>query len=423
MSNESQTESIVIVGAGHAASELAVSLRQKRYGGRLLMLGEEPYQPYQRPPLSKAYLSGEADAQALYLKPPSIYETLDIKIRTGVRVTQLDAGRRVVALDDGTETPYDKLVLATGGRPRPLSLQEDVQGTKRLSNLHYLRTIDDVDRIRQQFKPGFRLAIIGGGYIGLEVAAIASRHRLRVTVLEVLPRVLARVTAPELSAFYEKLHGEAGVEIRTSTEVKRLEIDTSGDAVTAIVCADGTVLATDFVIVGIGLIPNVELAQQAGLTIDNGIAVNQYGRTSDPAIFAIGDCASRHSTLYDRRVRLESVPNALEHARTVAAVLCGQPCPAESVPWFWSDQYDLKLQMAGLSYGYDALVLRGNPSARTFIAFYLKDGRVIAADAVNAPAAFLFAKRVIAGRRRAQDLQALADEATPLHGVFADTTQ
>lgn len=423
MPDEAHATNTVIVGAGHAASEAAVSLRQKGYKGRLLMLGEEPYQPYQRPPLSKGYLSGEADEQALYLKPTSMYEKLGIDVRTGIRVVKVDPVRQLVTLADGTEEPYDKLILATGGRPRPLSLAHEAKSARRLSNLHYLRTIDDVISIRRQFKPDFRLAIIGGGYIGLEVAAIASRHRVHVTVLEALPRVLARVTAPELSAFYEQVHREAGVDIRTSAQVERLELDASGDAVKAVVCADGTVLTTDFVIVGIGLIPNVELAQEAGLTVDNGIAVDQSGRTSDPNIFAIGDCSSRPSTLYGKRVRLESVPNALEQARSVAAALCGQPCPDEAVPWFWSDQYDLKLQMAGLSHGYDTLVVRGKPSARSFIAFYLKEGRIIAADAVNSPAAFMLAKRVVAKQPLINDHSALADETIPLQSVFSDAAQ
>ncbi|SAL34408.1 pyridine nucleotide-disulfide oxidoreductase, class I [Caballeronia udeis] len=423
MPDEAHATNTVIVGAGHAASEVAVSLRQKGYTGRLLLLGEEPYQPYQRPPLSKGYLSGEADEQALYLKPTSIYEKLGIDVRTSVRVVKLDPAHQIVTLADGAEEPYDKLILATGGRPRPLSLAHEAKSVQRLSNLHYLRTIDDVNSIRRQFKPGFRLAIIGGGYIGLEVAAIASRQRVHVTVLEALPRVLARVTAPELSAFYEQVHREAGVDIRTSAQLERLELDASGDAVKTIVCADGTVLTTDFLIVGIGLIPNVELAQEAGLTVDNGIAVDQSGRTSDPNIFAIGDCSSRPSALYGRRVRLESVPNALEQARSVAAALCGQPCPDESVPWFWSDQYDLKLQMAGLSHGYDTLVVRGKPSARSFIAFYLKEGRIIAADAVNSPAAFMLAKRVVAKQPLINNRSALADETIPLQSVFSDAAQ
>ena len=420
MLSQIQTESTIIVGAGQAASEAAVSLRQKGYGGRLLMLGDEAHPPYQRPPLSKTYLSGEAEPQGLYLKPATAYEKLAIEIRTGVRATHLDARAQSITLSDGTVEPYDKLILATGGRPRPLSQAALIGANKPPSNLHYLRTIDDVDHIRRQLSPNFRLAIIGGGYVGLEVAAIASRLRVRVTVLEALPRVLARVTAPELSEFYEKVHREAGVEIRTSTQVERLELDPSGDAVKAIVCTDGTVLPTDLVIVGIGLIPNVELAEQAGLAIENGIAVDESGRTSDPNIFAIGDCSSRPSGLYRRRIRLESVPNALEQARAVAAVLCGQPCPAESAPWFWSDQYELKLQMVGLSHGYDRLVLRGDPSSRSFIAFYLKDRRVIAADAVNSPAAFMFAKRIVGRQPLVENHEALADVMVPLQTLFTE---
>jgi 3-phenylpropionate/trans-cinnamate dioxygenase ferredoxin reductase component len=421
MPSQIQSESTVIVGAGQAASEAAVALRQKGYAGRLLMFGDEAYPPYQRPPLSKAYLSGEAELQALNLKPATAYEKLGIEIRTHVRVEQLDAKARRVSLSDGTTQGYDRLILATGGRPRPLS----VAGTRcgHPSNLHYLRTIDDVNRIRQQLVPHFRLAIIGGGYVGLEVAAIATRLHVRVTVLEALPRVLARVTAPELSAFYEKVHREAGVEIHTSTQVERLELDPSGDAVKAIVCADGRVLPVDLVIVGIGLLPNVELAEQAGLAIENGIAVDESGQTSEPNIFAIGDCSSRPSSLYGRRIRLESVPNALEQARALAAVLCGLPCPAESPPWFWSDQYELKLQMVGLSRGYDTLVLRGDPSSRSFIAFYMKERRIIAADAVNSPAAFMFAKRIVGRQPLVDDVAALADVTVPLQTVFAEQSQ
>jgi 3-phenylpropionate/trans-cinnamate dioxygenase ferredoxin reductase subunit len=421
MPSQIQSESTVIVGAGQAASEAAVALRQKGYAGRLLMFGDEAYPPYQRPPLSKAYLSGQAELQALNLKPATAYEKLGIEIRTHVRVEQLDAKARKVSLSDGTTQGYDRLILATGGRPRPLS----VAGTRcgHPSNLHYLRTIDDVNRIRQQLVPHFRLAIIGGGYVGLEVAAIATRLHVRVTVLEALPRVLARVTAPELSAFYEKVHREAGVEIHTSTQVERLELDPSGDAVKAIVCADGRVLPVDLVIVGIGLLPNVELAEQAGLAIENGIAVDESGQTSEPNIFAIGDCSSRPSSLYGRRIRLESVPNALEQARALAAVLCGLPCPAESPPWFWSDQYELKLQMVGLSRGYDTLVLRGDPSSRSFIAFYMKERRIIAADAVNSPAAFMFAKRIVGRQPLVDDVAALADVTVPLQTVFAEQSQ
>ncbi|MGF6999348.1 NAD(P)/FAD-dependent oxidoreductase [Paraburkholderia sp. GAS32] len=422
MPSQIQSESTVIVGAGQAACEAAVSLRQLGYGGRLLMLGEEAYLPYQRPPLSKSYLSGKTEQQALYLRPAAAYEKLGIEIHTNVRATHIDPRERTVALSDGTKEQYDKLILATGGRARPLLLPSSASESPRLSNLHYLRTIEDVDHIRQQLRPNFRLAIIGGGYVGLEVAAIANRLRVRVTVLEALPRVLARVTAPELSEFYERVHRNAGVDIRTSTQVERLELDASGDAVKAIVCADGTVLQTDLVIVGIGLIPNVELAEEAGLAIENGIAVDESGRTSDPNIFAIGDCSSRPSALYGRRIRLESVPNALEQARSLAALLCGHPCPAESPPWFWSDQYELKLQMVGLSEGYDKLVIRGDPSSNSFIAFYMKDKRIIAADAVNAPAAFMFAKRIVGRQPQIADYSPLADVTVPLQTLFTART-
>lgn len=419
MTSESQNQRMLIVGAGQAASEVAISLRQKGYRGHLLMLGDESHLPYQRPPLSKAYLSGEAEPSSLLLKPAAAYEKLGIEIRAGARVTRIEPETKKVELADGTACPYDKLILATGGRPRLLPLSTTSRTGKQPTNVHYLRTIDDVNRIREQLKPHLRLIVIGGGYVGLEVAAVALQLRLKVTVIESLPRVLARVTAPEVSAFYEAVHRAAGVEIRTGIRIEALDLDQSGDAVKAIVCADGTVIPADVVIVGVGLVPNIELAEQAGLEIDNGIAVDESCRTSHPDIYAIGDCASRTSALYGKRIRLESVPSALEQARALACELVGLPRPQEAVPWFWSDQYDLKLQMVGLSEGYDRLVIRGAPSAREFIAFYLRDRRLIAADAINVPSAFMFVKRIAGKQPVVEDCDALADTAVPLQSLFS----
>jgi 3-phenylpropionate/trans-cinnamate dioxygenase ferredoxin reductase subunit len=258
-----------------------------------------------------------------------------------------------------------------------------------------------------------RLVIIGGGYIGLEVAAVAQKRGLHVTVLEALPRVLARVTAPELSAFYERVHREAGVDVRTSVQVTGFEFDASRDAVSGVTLGDGSSLPADVIVAGIGLIPNVELAQEAGLTVDNGIVVNEYTQTDDPNIYSAGDCTNHPSALYGRRIRLESVPNAVEQARTMAAAMCGKPRPYNAVPWFWSDQYNLKLQMVGLSQGYDQFVLRGSTAGTAFSAFYLKEGRVIAADAVNRAPDFMMAKRLVT-ERATVDPKLLADEAVPL---------
>lgn len=278
-----------------------------------------------------------------------------------------------------------------------------------------LRTIDDVLRIRREFEPGRRLVIIGAGYIGLEVAAVAIRCGLRVTVLEAATRVLARVVAPQLSAFYEQVHRRAGVEIRTGTEVVSIdEVVVGNRRIRNVHCSDGTELDADLVLVGIGLVPNTDLAEVAGLEVDNGIVVDELARSSDPAILAIGDCANHYNEFAGRRMRLESVQNAMEQARTAAATLCGKLRPYQVIPWFWSDQYHLKLQMAGFAPGYEEMVLRGSFELESFICFYLRDGRVVAVDAVNRPADFMHAKRLIAEGGRGLSTRALADESCSL---------
>ena len=412
MTSPDQQQLILIVGAGQAGAELAFALRQTGSTARIVIVGDEPFAPYQRPPLSKSYLAGKVDLAALYVKPKEAYDTANIELRTAVRAEHVDRSAKVVRLSDGSTILYDKLVFATGGRPRPLQAK-GVQDAARLGNLHYLRTVGDVDRIHRQFQPGFRMVLIGGGYVGLEVAAAAREHGMHVTVLEAMPRVLARVTVPEISAFYERVHREAGVEIRTSAVVSSVVTDESGDAVTAIVCSDGSTTPADVVVVGIGLLPNTELAERSGLEVKDGIVVDELTRTADPDVLAIGDCTRHPNVMYGRHVRLESVPNALEQARTAAATLCGQHRPHHAVPWFWSDQFDLKLQMVGLADGHDRLVLRGSTSTRSFSAFYMKEGRVIAADAVNRPQDFMIAKRLVA-QQSMVDPSRLADESQPL---------
>lgn len=409
----------VIVGAGHAAGELATSLRDNGWQGRILLIGEEPHLPYHRPPLSKAYLSGTATAESLLIKPHTTYEKANVEVISGVRVGKIDRQSATVYLADGRTVRYDRLILATGGRPRPLPIPH-IEQAERSGNFHYLRTLQDVDRIRQQFEPGMRLVIVGGGYIGLEVAAVAIKRGLKVTVLEALPRVLARVTAPELSAFYESRHREAGVDIRTSTQVEDVQLDPSGDAISAVMCVGGSSVPADLVIVGIGLLPNVELAAEADLDVDNGILVDEYGQTGDPSIYAAGDCTNHPNSLIGRRVRLESVPNALEQARCVASSICGKPKAYASIPWFWSDQYELKLKMVGLSQGYDQLAIRGSMENNSFSAFYLKDGQILAADTVNRPPDFMLAKRLITERIRV-DASRLADDAFPLKDLLASS--
>ncbi|WP_411740611.1 NAD(P)/FAD-dependent oxidoreductase [Pseudomonas sp. BF-R-19] len=410
-------ETVLIVGAGHAAGELATSLRQGGFEGRIVMVGAENHLPYQRPPLSKAYLSGEVQAEALYLKPQTTYDKAGVEFIGSTLVEAINRSTKTVTLSDERTLRYDKLALTTGGRVRRLSIAgaKEAEGS---NNFHYLRTIEDVRRISPQFQAGKRLVIIGGGYVGLEVAAVAIKRQLHVTVLEGAPRVLARVTAPVMSAFYEQVHREAGVELHTGVAVEGIELTPTGDAVTAVLCSSGLRIPADLVIVGIGLLPNVELAEIAGLVVDNGIVVDEFAQTSDPDIVSAGDCTNHPNPILGRRIRLESVPNALEQARTAAATICGKHRPHNSMPWFWSDQYDLKLQMVGLSEGYDQVVLRGDPAKRSFIAFYLKDGNVIAADSVSRPVEFMSCKRLVTERAEVAP-SVLADESVPLKSLFA----
>lgn len=381
----------IIVGAGQAGSDAAVALRQKQYVGRIVLIGEETYLPYRRPPLSKGFLAGEMVLESLYLKPAAFYEKHAIEFLPGQRVEAIEREDHQLRLGDGRLLAYDKLILATGGRPRRLELP----GAE-AANLHYVRTVADILRLKEQFLAGRRLLIVGGGYIGLEAAAVGIKLGLNVTLIEALPRVLARVTAPELSAFYQRVHRAEGVDLRTGVELQALEGE---GRIEKVRLSDGSTLQTDLLVVGVGLLPSTELAEAAGLAVDNGILVDAQTRTSDSDIHAIGDCSNHENTFYQRRMRLESVPNATEQARVAAAVICGEEAEHAAVPWFWSDQYDLKLQMVGLSQGYERLILRGDPESRAFIALYLKSDILIAADAVNSPADFALAKRLVSERR------------------------
>lgn len=400
---------VVIVGGGQAGGEIAIQLRKLGFAGSLLIVGEEPQPPYKRPPLSKAYLAGAVGEDSLHLLPRAQLEKLRIDCRAGVRVERIDRAARRLELADGGTLAYGRLALATGSRARALNLP----GARR-ANVFPLRTIEDVQRLRARAAPGKRLVVIGGGFIGLEVAAVATKLGLKVTVLEGLPHVLARVTAPRMSQFYEEVHRAAGVDLRTGAQVAALEGEPE---VTHVVLGDGGRIEADLIVVGIGIVPNVELAAEAGLAVDNGIVVDECARTSDADIVAAGDCTSHPSEFLGRRVRLESVQNALEQARAAAATLAGQPQPYRAVPWFWSDQYDLKLQMVGLSAGHDEVVLRGDPAKRSFALFYLQEGRLIAAEAVNRAPEFVFARKLVAARAQ-PDRAALADDKVPLGSLL-----
>lgn len=403
---------IVIVGAGIAGGEVATALRQEGFEGRVVIVGDEIYLPYHRPPLSKTYLAGSVSLESLNFKSQETYNDKNISIIPGVRVTGIERSSKIVNLSDGRRITYGKLVLAIGGRPRMLDAWKDNKGNFPC-NLYVVRTIEDVHRLRPRVNAGARLAIIGGGFVGLEVAAVAVQLGLHVTVLEALPRVLARVTSPMISAFYEGVHREAGVEVRTGTKIRNFDLRDNGSGICGIVVEDGTTIPTDFVVAGIGMVPNVELAQIAGLEVKNGILVDENTQTSDPDIFAIGDCTNHPDFCTGERVRLESVPNALAQARTAAATICGKHKPHRSVPWFWSDQYNIKLQIAGLQYGYDDFVLRGSTTDRKFAVFYLKGHRILAVDSVNRPHEFGIAKALVAQRVQAEASQ-IADETIPL---------
>ncbi|HJQ59578.1 MAG TPA: FAD-dependent oxidoreductase [Vineibacter sp.] len=395
-------DSIVIVGAGQAAGQLVASLAQAGYRGAMTVVGDEPHPPYQRPPLSKKFLAGELELDRLYVKPMAFYDQAGARLIQGTRATAIDRAARTVAIDGADALHYGTLVIATGSRPRRLAIPgADLDGVL------YLRTVDDVHAIRARFATGQRLVIVGGGYIGLELAAVAAKKGLRVTVLEQMPRLMARGVGPVVSAFYAQLHREEGVAVHTGIAVTGFEGE---GRIERVVCGT-THHEADLVVVGVGAVPNVELARAAGLTVQDGIVVDAQCRTSDPAIYAIGDCTFPHQPLLGRRLRLESVHNALEQAKVAAAAIAGRPPPPTETPWFWSDQYDVKLQMAGLGGGEGcAAVVRGDPATgRSFAVFYLRDGTLVAVDAVNRMPEFMMSKQMIAAQAR-PDPSRLADE-------------
>jgi len=409
-----EARSIVVVGAGQAAAQALQSLRQGGFTGSLTLVGDESALPYQRPPLSKAYMKGEFEEERLYFKPSAWYQEQKIELLLGTRVPKIDRAGQQIHLGHGGHIAYDYLILATGSRPRPLP----VRGAD-LDGVHDLRTLADVERLSPRMVAGRRMVIIGAGYIGLEAAAVARQMGLEVTVLEMAPRVLARVTSPILSEFYAAEHRRQGVTILTGAQLSRL--DGENGSVTAAVLADGTRLAAEIVLSAIGILPNEELARKAGIACFNGILVDRDARTSDPHVFAAGDCASRPLVHFGRSGRLESVHNAIEQGKLAAAAILGLPRPAEDCPWFWSDQYDLKLQIAGLSQGYDTHVIRGDPASRKFAVFYLKGGTLIAVDAVNSPPEFLASKKLImSGAKLASGV--LSDTSTPMKDIAAQAT-
>lgn len=399
------SERIVVVGAGHSAGVAVASLREHGYADEIVVIGAEGHGPYQRPPLSKGFLAGQMTAEQLLLKPAKFYAERSITLRTGTRVTRIERSPRVLVLDDGSRLDYSQLLLATGSRARKL----DLPGST-LAGVHYLRTIADVEAIKANIAPGRRLVVIGGGYIGLEAAAVAVKAGMQVTVLEAASRILARVSGAETARFFAEEHRRQGVEIRCDAAVRAIEGNAAG--VTAVLTAAGAIPA-DLVIVGVGIEPEVDLAADAGLPCDNGIVVDEHARTADAHIYACGDCTNHPNALLGLRLRLESVQNAVDQARVAAANMCGKPVAYAELPWFWSNQYDLRLQIAGLSQAHDATVLRGDPATRNFSVMYLREGRLIAADTVGAPRDHLALRKLIAAGGSV-DAARLADAAAPI---------
>jgi 3-phenylpropionate/trans-cinnamate dioxygenase ferredoxin reductase subunit len=384
------TETIVIAGAGHAAGQAVATLKQKKFAGRIVLVGEEPHSPYQRPPLSKKYLAGKLQAERLYLKPAAFYEDPQCDMRLGVRIDGIDRDASRLITADGEDIAYTKLILALGSRVRKIP----VAGSD-LDGVHYLRNIEDVNHIRAGMTNAQHLVVIGAGYIGLEVAAVCRERGLDVTVIEMADRVLSRVVSPAVSDFFQAKHAGHGVKLLLSTKLDAFQ---GSGRVESVRIVGGQEIPADLCIVGVGIVPNTELAEAAGLEVDDGIVVDEMCRTSDHSIYAIGDCTSHPNSIYRRRVRLESVHNAIEQAKTAASNLCGSKARYSQVPWFWSDQYDLKLQIAGLSQGYDQTILRGNPDDGNFACLYLREGSLIAVDAINSPRDFVQAKELIASR-------------------------
>lgn len=406
---------IIIVGAGHSGAQAAIALRQRKFAGTIAIVGEEPDLPYERPPLSKDYLSGEKSFERILIRPPNFWQEREITILSRRRVVAVDPTSHSLETKNGDIFGYGTLVWATGGHPRRL-----VCAGHDLVGVHSVRTRADVDRMACELAATKKVAVIGGGYIGLEAAAVLAKMGKQVTILEALDRVLARVAGETLSRFYEAEHRAHGVELRLGAKVECIE--GKAGRVTGVRLADGETVESQMVIVGIGIIPAVEPLLEAGAQGGNGIAVDKYGRTSLPDIFAIGDCAL-HVNIHagGLPIRLESVQNATDLANTVARMLTGEAAPYEAVPWFWSNQYDLRLQTVGLSTGHDESVTRGDISSRSFSIIYLRQGQVVALDCVNAVKDYVQGKHLVASKARMSAAE-LADTSKPLMGTKADQT-
>jgi len=398
---------IVIIGAGQAGFSVASKLRELNHSGAITLLGDESYLPYQRPPLSKGYLLDELDEQRLYFRLAHYYADKNITLRLSTSAKRIDTTQKIIELSDGDSLHYDRLVLTTGARPRQLpdSIVANLQG------IYYLRNLNDIKRIKHQFKKGKRVLIVGGGYIGLEAAAVSAKLGLNVTLIEAAERILQRVASKQTADYFRSLHLEHGVDLRENISLKQLVSD-NGQVIGALL-SDGTELAIDFIIAGIGILPNSELAA-AGLIIDNGICVNECCQTSDSYIYAAGDVTS--FLWQGQRIRLESVGNAVEQGEIVARALLGEAVTYQAKPWFWSDQFDVKLQIAGLSLGYDTIAVRKEAPA-ILSHWYYRDNKLIAVDAINAPRVYMVAKRLIEAGKSPEATK-VADAAIDLRSLL-----
>ena len=400
------SERIVIIGAGQSGAQAVATLRSEGFAGAITLVGDEPYAPYQRPPLSKAYLMGTMERERLFLKPDAFYKEAHCELILGVAATKIDRAAKSVHLADGRTLAYDKLLIATGSHVRKIRCP----GAD-LAGVHYLRGIADVDALREAFTPGRKLAIVGGGYIGLEVAAVAAKRGIDVTVFEAMDRLMARAVSVPVSDFYLKVHQAAGVRVLLNTGVDAFE----GNARLEAVRAAGKSHPADVSLVGIGIVPNEELAREAGLPCEDGIIVDASSATADPAIFAAGDC-TRHIGREGVPLRLECVQNAIDQAKHAAMCMAGKPSTYREVPWFWSDQYDLKLQIAGLARPGDRVVVRGNPESRKFAVFHLRDGAVAAVEAINAAPEYLVGRKLIADGAKIAP-ERLSDTSIPMKTI------
>ena len=380
-------EELVVIGGGQAAIQCVASLRKEGYSGSITLIGEENHLPYQRPPLSKGFLSGSTESNRLYLKKIEFFQENSIQLNLGVTAKKIDRDNCNVRLSDDKSISYDKLVLATGSRVRKLKFPgSDLEG------INYLRGIDDAESLKDGLLKSKNLVIVGAGYIGLEVAAVATEFNTKITVVEMADRVMNRTVDPIISAYYQELHSKNGVDFILNESLEKVD---GNKTVEQVICSGGSSIEADILVIGAGVIPNIELAEESGLSCDNGICVDEYGQTEDIRIFACGDCTNHPNEKLNRRLRLESVHNAMEQSKTVASSIMGNKTAYNQIPWFWSDQYDHKLQIVGLSGDHDEVLIRGNQEESKFMLFYLKGEELIAVDAVNNPKEFLICRKLV----------------------------